>query len=96
MARDATSTLPEGELEPLVESPEESEYPVNTYSRRDTFFQRAKEEKGPALLKAEFQELLRNLEALYKEIIELILKMRNILAYSENYYNQLRETKQAL
>ena len=96
MARDATSTLPEGELEPLVESPEESEYPVNTYSRKDTLFQRAEKEEGPALLKAKFQELLRNPEALYKEIIKLILKTRNILAHSENYRNQLRETKQAL
>jgi hypothetical protein len=79
--------LPEGELEPLVEFPEGSEYSVNIYSRKDTLFQRAEKEKRPALLKAEFQELFRNPEALYKEIIKLILKMRNILAYSENYYN---------
>ena len=85
MARDATSTLLEGGPEPLIESPEESEYPVNTYSRRDTFFQKAEKEEEPALLKAKFQELLRNPEALYKEIIELILKTRDILAYSENY-----------
>jgi hypothetical protein len=38
MARDATSTLLEGGLEPLVESPEGSEYPVNAYGRRDTLF----------------------------------------------------------
>ena len=87
MARDATSTLPEGRPEPLIKSPEGSEYPVNVYSRRDTLFQRAEEEEGPALLKAEFQELLRNPEALYKEIIELILKTRDILAYSENYWD---------
>ena len=96
MARDATSILPEGGPEPLIESPEGSEYPVNTHSRRDTLFQRAEEEEGPALLKADFQELLRSPEALYKEIVELILKMCNILAYSENYCNQLRETKQVL
>ena len=87
MARDATSTLPEGGLEPLVESSERSEHPVNIYSRRDTLLQRVEEEEGPALLKAEFQELLRNPEALYKEIIELILKIYNILTYSKNYYN---------
>jgi hypothetical protein len=96
MVRDATSTLPEGGPEPLVESPKESEYPVNAYSRRDTLFQRAEKEEGPALLKADFQELLRSPEALYKEIVELILKICDILAYSENYYNQLKETKQAL
>jgi hypothetical protein len=96
MVRDATSMLPEGGPESLVESPEGSEYPVNTHSRRDTLFQRAEEEEGPALSKADFQELLRSPEALYKEIIKLILKTYNIFAYSKNYYNQLRETKQAL
>jgi hypothetical protein len=96
MVRDATSILPEGEPEPLIESPEGSEHPINTYSRRDTLFQRAEEEEGPALLKADFQELFRSPEALYKEIVELILKIYNILTYSKNYYNQLRETKQAL
>jgi hypothetical protein len=96
MVRDATSILPEGRPEPLIKSPEGSEYPVNTYSRRDTLFQRAEEEEGPALSKADFQELLRSPEALYKEIVELILKIRNILIYSKNYYNQLRETKQVL
>ena len=88
--------LLEGKPEPLIKSPKESEYPVNIYSRRDTFFQRVKKEEEPALLKAKFQELLRNPEALYKEIIKLILKTRDILAYSENYQDQLRETKQAL
>jgi hypothetical protein len=88
--------LPEGGPEPLIESPKGSEYPVNAYSRRDTLFQRAEEEEGPALSKADFQELLRSPEALYEEIVELILKTYNILAHSENYCNQLRETKQAL
>ena len=46
--------LPEGGPEPLVESPEGSEYSVNAYSRRDTLFQRAEEEEGPALSKADF------------------------------------------
>ena len=88
--------LPEGGPEPLIESPEGSEHPVNTHGRRDTLFQRAEEEEGPALSKADFQELLRSPEALYEEIVELILKTCDILAYSENYCNQLRETKQAL
>ena len=87
MAWDATSILPEGGPEPLVESPKGSEYPVNTYSRRDTLFQKAEEKEEPALLKADFQELLRSPEALYKEIIKLILKIYNILIYSKNYYN---------
>jgi len=87
MARDATSTLPEGGPEPLVESPKGPEHPVNIPGRRETLFQRAEEEEGPALLKAEFQELLQDPVALYKEIIELILKTRNALIYSENYCN---------
>ena len=87
MARDITSILLEGELEPLIKSPEGSEYPVNIYSRRDTLFQKVEKEEGLALLKAEFQELLWNPEALYKEIIKLILKTRDILAYSENYWD---------
>jgi hypothetical protein len=96
MVRDTTSILPEGRPEPLIKSPEGSEYSINTYSRRDTLFQKAEEEEGPVLLKVDFQELLRSPEALYKEIVKLILKIYNILTYSKNYYNQLRETKQAL
>jgi hypothetical protein len=87
MVRDATSILPEGGPEPLIESPKGFEYSINTYSRRDILFQRAEEEEGPALLKADFQELLRSPEALYKEIIKLILKIYNILTYSKNYCN---------
>jgi hypothetical protein len=79
--------LPEGELEPLIKSPKGSEYSVNIYSRRDILFQKAEEEERPALLKADFQELLRSPEALYKEIVELILKICNILTYSKNYCN---------
>jgi hypothetical protein len=54
MAQDVTSMLLEGEPEPLIKSPEGSEYPVNIYSKRDTLFQRVEEEEEPALLKAEF------------------------------------------
>jgi hypothetical protein len=38
MAQDITSILPESKPEPLVKSPEESEYPINTYSKRDILF----------------------------------------------------------
>jgi len=96
MARDATSILPEGGPEPLVKSPKGPEHPVNIPSRRETLFQRVEDEAGPALSKAEFHELLQDPAALYEEIIELILKTRDALAHSENYRDQLRETKQAL
>ena len=94
--RDTTSILLESKLEPFIKFPKGSKYFINIYNKRDTLFQKVEEKERPALLKAEFQELLWNLEALYKEIIKLILKIYNILAYSKNYYNQLRETKQAL
>jgi len=38
MARDATSTLLDYGLEAPIKSPEASEYPVNTPSRRETLF----------------------------------------------------------
>jgi hypothetical protein len=79
--------LLENRPEPFIKSPEKSKHPINIYNKRDTLFQKAEKKEEPALLKAEFQELFQNPEALYKEIIKLILKTYNILAYSKNYYN---------
>jgi hypothetical protein len=78
MARDATSTLLDYGLEAPVGSPEASEYPVNTPGRRETLFQRVEEEEGPKLTKAEFRELLKDLDRFYKEIVELIAKIRDL------------------
>jgi hypothetical protein len=55
-----------------------SEYPVNTPYRRETLFQRAEEEEGPELIKAEFRELLKDPDRLYEEIVELIAKIRDL------------------
>jgi Zinc knuckle len=96
MARDATSMLSDHGLEAPIESPEASEHPVDAPGRRETLFQRAEEEEGPELTKAEFRELLKDPDRLYEEIVELIAKTRDLQAYSENYRAQLRETKQAL
>ena len=40
--------------EALVKSPELSEHLISTLSKRDTLFQRTKEEEGLTLIKAEF------------------------------------------
>ena len=47
-------------------------------------------------MKVEFQDLLEHPEMLYKEIVELITKARDLQAYGENYCEQLQETKRAL
>jgi hypothetical protein len=78
MARDTTSTLLDHGLEAPVRSPEVSEYPINTPYRRETLFQRVEEEEGPELTKAKFRELLKDLDRLYEEIIELITKTRDL------------------
>jgi Zinc knuckle len=96
MARDATSTLSDHGLEAPVGSPEVSEHPVDVPDRRDTLVQRAEEEEGLALTKAEFRAMLKDPESLYNEIMELITKTRDLHAYGENYREQLREAKRAL
>ena len=78
MARDTTSMLLDYGLEAPIESPEASEHPVNTPSRRETLFQRVEEEESPKLIKAKFRELLKDLDRLYEEIVELITKIRDL------------------
>jgi hypothetical protein len=46
--------------------------------------------------KAKFQKMLKDLEALYNKILELITKTKDLQVYSENYQIQLQEMKQAL
>jgi hypothetical protein len=78
MARDATSTLLDHGPEVPVRPPKASEHLVDAPDRRETLAQRASEEEGPALTKAKFQEILKDLEALYEEIVELISKTRDL------------------
>ena len=78
MARDATSMLLDYRLEAPIKSPEADEYPVNAPNKRETLFQRVEEEEGPKLIKAKFRELLKDLDQLYKEIVELITKIRDL------------------
>ncbi len=85
MARDATSSLSNHGPEAPVESPKASEHPVDAPGRRDTLSQRAKEEEGPELTKAEFRELLKDPDQLYEEVVELIAETRDLHSYSEIY-----------
>jgi len=78
MARDTTSILLDYRLEAPIKSPEVSEHPVNALSKRETLFQRVEEEEGPKLTKAKFRELLKDLDRLYEEIVELIAKTRDL------------------
>jgi hypothetical protein len=63
---------------------------------RETLCQRADDDDATELTKAEFNELLKDPEALYREVVELINRTRDLRAYSENYQEQLHEAKQAL
>ena len=65
-------------LEVPVGPPEASEHLVDAPGRRETLVQRAGEEEGPALTKVEFREMLKDPEALYEEVVELISKARDL------------------
>ena len=96
MARDADNGLTSRVSETSDESLETLEHHTNTTNRRETLYQKANEDESPALTKAEFQDLLEHPETLYREIVELIMKTRDLRAYGENYHEQLREAKRAL
>ena len=89
MARDADYGLTSRVSETSNELPETLKRPTNTTNRRETLYQKANKDESPALTKAEFQDLLEYLEMLYKEIVELITKARDLRAYGENYHKQL-------
>lgn len=98
MARDAdnglTSHISISEMSD--ESPDTLEHLADATNCRETLYQKAKEDESPVLTKTEFQDLLEHPETLYKEIVELITKARDLRAYGENYCEQLQETKRAL
>ncbi|KAI9775773.1 MAG: hypothetical protein M1839_000901 [Geoglossum umbratile] len=71
------------------ESPDTLEHPTNSTNYRETLLQKVDEDASSALIKAEFQAMLKDPEALYEEIIELIIKTKDSQAYSENYREQL-------
>jgi Zinc knuckle len=67
-------------------------------NRRDTLCQRAEdnEEANTVLTRAEFEAMLEDPENLYTEVIELIIRLRDQWAYTENYREQLQEARQAI
>ncbi|KAI9781521.1 MAG: hypothetical protein M1839_005936 [Geoglossum umbratile] len=77
------------------ESPETLERPTDPAHRRETLYQRENEDESPTLTEAQFQDLLEHPETLYNEIVKLITGARDLRAYSENYREQLQETKRA-
>ena len=78
MARDADNGLASRVSETSDESPETLERYTNTTNRRETLYQKVNEDESPALTKADFQDLLEYPETLYKEIVELITKTRDL------------------
>ena len=87
MAKDATKKTHEHELE--LEIPDEYEEtrqrPEGRPNRRETLCRKAEQEDGPVPTRAEFQEMLKDPDALYEDIIELIEKSRDFRAHRDNY-----------
>ncbi|KAI9776491.1 MAG: hypothetical protein M1839_009525 [Geoglossum umbratile] len=54
------------------------------------------EEESAALTRAEFETMLQDPENLYTEVMELITRVKDQRAYSENYREQLHEARQAI
>ncbi|KAH0562003.1 hypothetical protein GP486_003292 [Trichoglossum hirsutum] len=98
MAKDATKKTHGHELE--LEIPDEYEEtqqrPEGCLSRRETLCRKAEQEDGPVPIRTKFQEMLKNPDALYEDIIELIKKSRDFRVYRDNYRKQLIEVKQTM
>jgi len=96
MAKDATKKTHEPELEIPDEYEETRQRPEGRPSRRETLCRKAEQEDGPVPTRAEFQEMLKDPDALYEDIIELIEKSRDFRAHRDNYREQLIEVKQTM
>ena len=99
MAKDANKTALEPELETSDELEELLEWPTsqkNKKNRRKTLCNHAEDEDGPEPTKAKFQDMLKDPDALYEDIIELLRKIREIREYRDNYREQLHEARQAI
>ncbi|KAI9784555.1 MAG: hypothetical protein M1839_001777 [Geoglossum umbratile] len=83
-------------FETLDESPNTLECPANTANHRETLYQRSNEDKHPALMKAEFQDLLEDLETL-KNYCEQLQETKQALQKSETILNKiLKQTLNSL
>ena len=76
MAKDAITTT----LGYRSETPDElagtPSHPTERRTRRETLYKRTEEDDSPVFLKTEFEEMIKDPETLYKEIVELIGKTR--------------------
>ena len=99
MAKDTNKMALEPELETSDELEELLEWPTsqkNKKNRRKTLCNHAEDEDGPEPTKAKFQDMLKDPDALYEDIIELLRKIREIREYRDNYREQLHEARQAI
>jgi predicted house-cleaning noncanonical NTP pyrophosphatase (MazG superfamily) len=100
MVRDVSDTSSDPEPEassPASSTPRRlSAAGKTSANRRETLHERTEDDDNPGLTEAEFRDMLKDPDSLYKEIVELITKMRDLRAYSDNYVEQLREAKRAL
>jgi hypothetical protein len=99
MAKDANKTALELELETLDKLEELLKRPAgqkNRKNRRETLCSHVEDEDSLESTKAEFHDMLKDPDALYKDIIELIRKTREIREYRDNYRKQLHEARQTI
>ncbi|KAH0553394.1 hypothetical protein GP486_006535, partial [Trichoglossum hirsutum] len=98
MAKDTTKKTHkhEPELEIPDEYKETRQQPEGHPSRKETLCWKAEQEDGLVPTQAEFQEMLKDPDALYEDIIELIEKSRDFRAHRDNYRKQLIEVKQTM
>jgi hypothetical protein len=95
IAKDANKTALELELETsdeLEELLERLASQKNRKNRRETLCSHAEDEDSLESTKAKFHNMLKDSDALYKDIIELIRKTREIQEYRDNYCKQLHKT----
>ena len=98
MVKDTTKKTHEHkpELEILDEYEETQQWPEGYPSQRETLCQKTEQEDELVPTRAEFQEILKDPDALYEDIIELIKKSRDFRTYRDNYRKQLIEVKQTM
>ena len=60
-------------------------YLTERRTRREILYKRTEEDDSPTLPKAKFEEMIKDPETLYEEIVELIGKTRELRTYNENY-----------
>ena len=78
MAKNAITTTLGYRFETPDELARTSSHSIERRTRRETLYKRTEENDSPAFPKAEFEEMMKDPETLYKEIVELIRKTREL------------------